>query len=71
MKAEWISIDDKKPNIKEGVLVCLNNGFITVAYLVETEIAYNWQIFGDLDTFLVDKKDKVTHWMPLPEPPKK
>lgn len=69
-QSEWVSVEDRLPELKQGVLVCLNNGFITVAYLIETESHRKWQIFGDLDTFLVDYKDKVTHWMPLPEQPK-
>lgn len=68
---KWIEIDKQRPELGKGVLVCLNNGFITVAYLVKTDLGYNWQLFGDLETLLVDKKDKVTHWMLLPEPPNK
>lgn len=28
----WISVDDKLPELKQGVLVAIDNGFITIGY---------------------------------------
>ncbi len=62
MQSEWISVKDRLPE-KEGT------------YLTYTE---NEQIHIDCfciypnhgTKFFVGGNGKVTHWMPLPEPPK-
>lgn len=71
---EWISVEDRLPEIKEGhcsdtVLVYLEGGGMAFTDLEET-------FFGDF-VFGIEKMDpngeygpEVTHWMPLPEPPK-
>jgi len=57
---EWISIKDKLPEINEEVLV-MDRDFMDFAY-------YNSE--GQwIDREFIDLDD-VTHWMPLPEPPK-
>lgn len=61
--AEWISVKDRLPENDERVLVCLNNVASAMC---------NGKI--DTDRFLkngwVRWNKYVTHWMPLPEPPK-
>ena len=64
-KSRWISVDDEQPPRSEWsfifsktVLVCDKDGHIDTAW-------YNfklnrWEWLND-----------ITHWMPLPEPPKK
>lgn len=73
--SEWISVKDKQPTKenKNGI-VCLINGkpilgCVSDALMIFTEykVNYDWvsrqwvndEYFG-----------KVTHWMPLPKPPK-
>lgn len=52
----WISVKDRMPEPKTKVLVhCTNGRMLTVGYFNK-----------DLE-FL--KSGRVTHWMPLPEPP--
>lgn len=50
----WISIDDELP--KPGVVVIVTNGEEVVP--------------GVFHSNAKDKCEWVTHWMPLPEPPK-
>ena len=62
---EWISVKDGLPEEKVNCIVryqhayCDNDGY--------------WEIgmcFYDGEKFQLDPAYKVTHWMPLPEPPK-
>ena len=65
-KMEWISVKDRLPDIdKDGELVLYYefNNEIGVGYL-EDDKWYNYDSGWELD------KSVVTHWMPLPEPPK-
>ena len=50
----WISIDNKLP--KPGVVVIVTNGQEVVP--------------GVFNSNKIDKCEWVTHWMPLPDPPK-
>ena len=58
---EWISVDDELPEDPEEVLVCTRskNGIrnIDKGYMA-------------IDRFIHRGCAEVTHWMPLPEPPK-
>ena len=65
MVQEWISVDDRFPEEKANFIVyyqhayCDNDGY--------------WEIgicFNDGEKFQINPAYKVTHWMPLPEPPK-
>ena len=60
---EWISVDDRLPkNGKEGVLIALRWG----------EVDIGWCEDGRWDSEFVNEYEdgEVTHWMPLPQPPK-
>ena len=57
---EWISVEDRLPEKDEIVIICTNENFI-----------YAGELIGD--TWFLDNDSwtaTVTHWMPLPEPPK-
>ena len=58
---EWISVEDDLPEINKQVLTYSNNSCrmpIKVNYIfTENQWAYG-------------AYDNITHWMPLPEPPK-
>ncbi len=70
----WVSVKDRLPELRQKVLVWYNNGY-EVAYLQKFEPPklqypqfnnvemFEW-CFGDFEDF------DVTHWQPLPEPPK-
>ena len=57
---EWISVDDRLPEHDEIVIICTDENFIYAGELVGD----TW--FLDNDSWTAT----VTHWMPLPEPPK-
>lgn len=76
-KQEWISVDDRLPENDYGkhwkerqrYLVCTEpNGLMYVAKYGYKE--HGW--WSDGGGYVLDEKNyrKVTHWMPLPEPPK-
>ena len=57
---EWISVKDRLPEKDEIVIICTDKNFI-----------YAGELIGD--TWFLDNDSwtaTVTHWMPLPEPPK-
>lgn len=61
---EWISTKDREPEIGERVLICGRKGGINIGRL---------DFKGD-ECILVEKGHcyrGYTHWMPLPDPPKK
>ena len=63
---EWISVKDRLPITNVGVLVYtprLKNIF-EVFYKLDGK----WEIFSYRGGEILN--DEVTHWMPLPEPPK-
>ena len=60
---EWVSVDDRLPkNGKEGVLIALRWG----------EVDIGWREDGRWSSEFVNEYEdgEVTHWMPLPQPPK-
>ena len=56
---EWISVKDKLPEPCQDVLVYHSGGKIKIS-----ELFYNGRFC------LQDLHGEVTHWMPLPAPPK-
>ena len=62
---EWISVKDRLPEEKANCIVYYKH-----AYCDNDDY---WAIgicFYDGEKFQMDLPYKVTHWMPLPEPPK-
>ena len=57
---EWISVKDRLPKADEIVIICTEKGFVYAGDL----IGDTW--FLDNDSWTAN----VTHWMPLPTPPK-
>ena len=62
---EWISVDDRLPEEKADCIVyyqhayCDNDGYWAIG-----------MCFYDGEKFQLNPAYKVTHWMPLPNPPK-
>ena len=65
---EWISVNDKLPNDREWVLVW------HTGYATPKKAKYKDDFAPFLPVFLIDgdngNKGEVTHWIPLPKPPK-
>lgn len=61
-KQEWISVDERLPETRETILY-FNGEWVDACY-------FDGDNFMTLDTYESSIVDNVTHWMPLPEPPK-
>lgn len=64
----WISVKDRLPDDKERYLICTEGGRIDIAYYQPTG-----DKFSDYEPFWQGScrfTAEVTHWQPLPEPPK-
>ena len=81
MPNEWISVKDKEPCI--GSLVYDTNGGISIAteiFTVKTETKNIYitplameildGIYSKYGDYEIQTITNITHWMPLPEPPK-
>lgn len=62
---EWISVNDRTPQVTGKYICC-----------VEDKMGNRWSIPSDFSLEMKswfgeygEIKNKVTHWMPLPEPP--
>ena len=75
-KSRWISVDDDLPcNHSDLVLTYNNIPFSTKRVMVVTDIhtLFLCEMKKDNDRGWVwsyPTKDKITHWFPIPEPPK-
>lgn len=59
---EWISVKDELPPRKEKVLVCDKDGSLGIDWQAETS-----RFVG---RWFIHSNKSISHWMPLPEPPK-
>ena len=79
---EWISVEERMPEPKKPVLVFDNDykciyvasyeklsGCRTMRSGVWVDQPYQWEIETTWRNDQIEL-DEVTHWMPLPEPPK-
>ena len=71
---EWISVDDRLPNIDERVLVYIpkpdNHYNIEIAYISEGNDDYPYWVLQDESQFYSTRFYYISHWQPLPELPK-
>lgn len=63
---EWIDVNERLPRHHKSVLMFDSDTDMMVGYY-DSKIQL-WQ--GEYNEYVYDKATKVTHWMPLPEPPK-
>ena len=62
---EWISVDDRLPEPWKQVLIYSRHDFCESAFYIG--IPGKWRVTWNHE--MLDA-DSVTHWMPLPQPPK-
>ena len=74
---EWVSVEDRLPDEKDNVLIYIQHDEIPIiGYKVEKGwrvfVSDDIQVMGDayLDNDIDEQWCKVTHWQPLPQPPK-
>ena len=66
---EWISINDKKPQTRQKVLVCFTNEYkqtlLTIAeYIGEKEVLAEDDLSPDCDDFCEYDEEKDCYWTP-------
>jgi hypothetical protein len=65
MESQWVSVDERLP--EKGVYVwCYSKSLGMVSDCYDCDVSDEHWFKGDREEYLTD----VTHWMPLPEPPK-
>ena len=71
-KPKWISVKDRLPEDEELVLILYKNGAMFVGYCGKQycDFERRWRIKTALNSTKLLNLGRVTHWMPLPEPPK-
>lgn len=62
-QSEWISVDERLPETNKKVLVCYSNGSMDIAKYIRADGLEFW--FEETNF-----TKTITHWMPLPKPPK-
>ena len=73
--AEWIDVNERLPELYERVIIAMKLKYeYETEWEYETDVAIHkgdyaadWETFNDWDE---GQEIIVTHWMPLPEPPK-
>jgi hypothetical protein len=74
-KSEWVSVEDRLPEETQDYLVVLNNEDIDIRLFNSNNDPYQTDFLMRNKFLFCDSKgdwhitDRVTHWMPLPEPP--
>lgn len=70
----WISVKDRLPESDRPVLIYCKNGAMFTGkmqdhnFIGEPDVI--WFTYGPLGTGRRIANSRITHWMPLPEPPK-
>ena len=66
----WISVEERLPEQEQTVLlVCKNGARFVGFYRFDYDGEVQWKIWTALGSARKLNKGRVTHWMPLPEPP--
>lgn len=70
-KPKWISVEEKLPDF-EGAVLCMRKSHIRVGLSYQEILYFDYddQWFKDMFSDFFVEEGCITHWMPLPEPPK-
>ena len=66
-QSEWISVEERLPEENGRYLVCVNVSHLAFTNLTIIAVMEYGKKHG---FYLYSEDEPVTHWMPLPEPPK-
>lgn len=68
---KWISVEEKLPDF-EGAVLCMRKSHIRVGLSYQEILYFDYddQWFKDMFSDFFVEEGCITHWMPLPEPPK-
>ena len=70
--SDWISVKDRLPEDHIKILVYKDNKYTSVAVYWTEQACLDSDYYKDSNPFFGDIfTGTVTHWMPLPEPPKR
>ena len=69
---KWIPVTERLPEGEELVMIHCKNGAMFVGYCGKQYCDYErrWRIKTALNSTKLLNLGRVTHWMPLPQPPK-
>lgn len=68
---KWISVKDRLPDREQSVLLlCKNKAMFTGCHFLDYNNESRWRIHTALNSTKLLNRGRVTHWMPLPKPPK-
>ena len=68
IESQWISVEERVPK-KDEIILCLTNNGQSVCEYVNYNHTDSRFYLNDLDYYF--ELENVSHWMPLPSPPKK
>lgn len=63
---KWISVDESMPEYYDSVLAMNADGFFGVVWRANDDKTYDVYTISTTNCMLTE----ITHWMPLPSPPK-
>lgn len=71
-KPNWISVNERMPEEDKLVLMLCKNGAMFVGYcgIPWNNSERRWHIKTALNSTKLLNKGRVSHWMPLPRPPR-
>ena len=62
----WIKVEDGLPEIATNVIACTDDDVILMGKLFEN----GWALYYADGQCMAEPLHKVSHWQPLPDPPK-
>ena len=66
----WISVKDRLPDWDVYTLWVLKSGIMFIDDIDHDNSWKNFKLQHEYNDFAMNHTDEITHWMPLPEPPK-
>ena len=75
---KWISVKDGMPDYQEEIIIFTTDKVVTSSLFVKRYPCYDKdELYFEKNGFVISEEEgtyfkfnEVTHWMPLPEPPK-